>query len=216
MDTVLQQAPAQNAALDKLMAGVSAADVRSGVLLLIASQLQNAMERPQPVDDDLALLQKILGKQDQALNDALSQLAPEAAKGVETPRQLAAEFGRLSPQIVKVSLQGQDVTLADKAKAGLGDILQVRKDGDLISGTDTQAKLDHIQQMLEGNEVAGAITALQGLPDAQQKIAQPLIEKARTTLLTQRLASMLLQHLSRHLSAAEAKAPDAAPAKAQP
>jgi hypothetical protein len=196
LETVLQQAPQGNTALEQIMAGIPAADMKSAVLILIEAQLRESLERGTPIIDDLTLLQKVLGNQDQELSDVVSQLMPSAAQGVTTPKALAEQFGGLSAQIVQASLEGQDVSVVDKAKAGLGNVLQVRKDGNLISGTDTQAKLDHVQQLLRSDDIGGAISALQSLPDGAAKKAQPFIDKAQVTLLTQRVSSILSQRVS--------------------
>ncbi len=220
LETVLQQAPQGNVALEQIMVGIPAADTKPAVFILIDAQLRAALERGTPVVDDLALLQKMLGSKDPELSDVVSQLLPSASQGVTAPQALSDQFKDLSAQIVQASLQGQDVSVVDKAKAGLGSVLQVRKDGNLISGTDTQAKLDHVQQLLKSGDIGSAISELQALPNGAVKTAQPFIDKAQATLLLQRVVAILSQRVSQQtggaVKGAVVKTPDASPAQPTP
>lgn len=69
----------------------------------------------------------------------------------------------MAGDIVVASLKGEDVSIQEKAQARLNEIMQVEKDGELVTGTDTQATVARAQKMLDEGNIEGAIAELQGL-----------------------------------------------------
>ena len=55
---------------------------------------------------------------------------------------------------------------------------EVRKDGDLVSGTETQEKVDRAKKMLDAGDVDGAVTELKTLQGGSAEKAQPFIDQA--------------------------------------
>ncbi|MFA7461528.1 MAG: hypothetical protein WCY59_00100, partial [Anaerovoracaceae bacterium] len=79
------------------------------------------------------------------------------------------------------------------AKARLTQILNVKKDGELVGGTDTQKTVARAQEQLDNNDIQGAIATLQALDGDAKEKAQPLIEQAQATVLAEQIQNMLRQ-----------------------
>lgn len=191
VDTALQQAQQEDDALGQTLQGVSPQDLKAASLLLGLAQFRSSMNRSAPFEEDLALLQNMLGDEDPELQAAITRLAPQAAKGVLTPEGLKGEFSGLAGDIVVSSLKGEDVSVREKAKARLNEILQVEKDGELITGTDTQATVARAQKMLDAGDIEGAIAELQSLEGEAAETAQPFVAQAEMTVVAQQLQDML-------------------------
>lgn len=192
IDPALRQAQEEPDALGQTLEGVAPADLKAAALLISLTQFRHALGRSEPFADDLAVMQSFLGSGDPELNDSIEKLAPKAAEGVLTPEGLKGELAGLAGEIVAASLQGQDVSVQERARARLNELLQVEKDGELISGTDTQAKIARARKLLDGNDVQGAIAELESLEgEGERQAAAPWIEKARATLSAQRLQQLV-------------------------
>lgn len=187
----LEQAQKQEGALGEVLDGLSGNDLKAAALLIGLTQFRSAVHRDGGFADDLALLQSMVGGENNpALNDAINKLAPQAEDGILTPGRLSGEFKGLAGDIVVSSLKGEDVSVQEKAKARLNEILQVKKDGELITGTDTQARVARAQAMLDEGNIQGAIDELQKLDGGAADTAQPWIEKAQATVLAQSVENM--------------------------
>lgn len=181
-------------ALGETLEGISDKDLKAAALLIAFSQLRDSLNRNAPFADDLVLLQKLVGNDDPELQMALTRLAPQAEQGgVLTSDGLADELKTLSGDIVFASLKGEDVSAADKAKVRLTQILNVKKDGELVGGTDTQKIVARAQDQLEKGDVQGAIATLNALDGDARGKAQPVIEQAQATVLADQVQNMLRQ-----------------------
>lgn len=216
LDAVLQEAPQQNTTLEQIMGDVPPAEIKHAVLLLIGAQLRQALEHGMSVIEDVVLLQKILGNETSDLNAAVAKLAPDAAQAVTPVPQLSDEFSALAPTLVKASLEGQGVSAIDKAKASLGGLVEIRKDGNLISGTDAQATVDRAQQSLKDGNIDGAMKEIESLPPDVQKLAQPFVAKARVTLEVREVSDLLIQRENIEALPTAQPNTDAEPASANP
>lgn len=200
LDAALQTAQMQDDDLGQALEGVAPADLKAAALLMALNQFRTSMNRSGPFDDDLALLQKMVGTDDPDLNTAIQNLAPQAAQGVLSTQGLSNELKGLAGDIVVASLKGEDVSVKDRALARLNDVLQVRKDGKLITGTDTQAKVVRAQQLLDEGDVQGAIAILQSLDASAAQTAQPWINQAQQTLMAHKVQDMLTHRVTRQLT----------------
>ncbi len=181
-------------ALGETLEGVSGSDMKAAALLIAFSQLRDSLNRNAPFEDDIKLLQKLVGNDDQDLQAALTRLAPQAEKGgVLTSAGLSDELKGLTGDIVFSSLNGEDVSMTDKAKVRLTQALNVKKDGELIGGTATQNTVAKAQEQLDANDVQGAIATLQTLEGEAKVKALPVIEQAQATVLADQIQNMLRQ-----------------------
>lgn len=202
LEEQLEAAQAGEGPLGATLEGVSGNDLRAAAMLIAFAQFRDSLNREGPFEDDLILLQKMVGEGNPELQEAIVRLAPHADGGVLTSEGLSNEFKGLAGDIVVASLKGEDVSIADKAKARFSDILKVEKDGEMVSGTDAQAKVSQAQAMLDNGDIEGAIALLQTLegPAAQQ--AEPFIERAEVSLLAEQVQSLLRETILARVSGA--------------
>ncbi len=189
---IIQKTP--GSALGETLEGVSNSDMKAAALLIAFSQLRESINRNEPFEDDLVLLQKLVGNDDPTLQAALVKLAPQAEKGgVLTTEGLKEEFKDLAGDIVFSSLKGEDVSVSEKAKVRLTQILNVKKDGELVGGTPTQKTVAKAQDQLNKGDVQGAIATLKTLDGEAKTTAEPFIDQAQATLLADQVQTMLRQ-----------------------
>jgi hypothetical protein len=191
-DMALQTARTQSTALGQTFEGVPAEDLKAAAMLLAMSQFRESLNRDNAsFDEDLQLLENLVGDENAELTQALETLAPHARSGVLTPEGLSKEFRTFAGEAVVASLQGEDVSLTDRAKARLNELLKVEKDGELITGTPTQAKLSAAEKMLDAGDIEGAIGTVETLEGPAAAVTAPWLEKARVTLLAQKMQTIL-------------------------
>lgn len=210
------QASGGDSALGETLGDVSGNDLKAAAMLLAFSQLRDSLNRQAPFEEDLALLQKMVGEDNPEMQDALLRLAPRANGGVLTPEGLSGEFKGLAGDIVVSSLKGEDVSIMDKAKARFGQVLQVEKDGEVITGTGTQATVARAQALLDKGDVSAAIAELQTLEGEAAQTAQPFVQEAQMTLLAQQVQGMMQNMILSKIGAAVPAAGAAIPAMTMP
>ncbi len=199
LEDQITQAQEEETALGETMEGVSREEMKAAVMLLAFSQFRDSLNREGPFEEDLAVLQKLAGE-DEQLQGTLERLAPHADGGVLSPEGLSEEFKGLAGDIVFSSLKGEEVSLWDRTKARFSNALQVEKDGEVINGTDTQAIVSRAQTLLDEGDVRGAMAELNQLEgDAAQK-AQPFMEQAQATALTNDAQAMVQNLILSRLS----------------
>ena len=191
LDQNLAEAQDEQGALGETLEGVGGNDLKAAAMLIAFSQLRDSLNREAPFENDLALLQKLAGSDNVELQDSLLRLAPHANGGVLTAQGLSGEFKGLAGDIVVSSLKGEDVSFKDKAKARLNNVFQVEKQGSLVSGTDTQVKVAKAQSLLDEGDIQGAISELQTLDGEAAQTAQPFIQQAQVSLLSEKVQQML-------------------------
>lgn len=184
----------QTSPLGQTLQGVTGNDLKAAAMLIAFAQLRESLNRSAPFQEDLVLLQKLAGEDDPELQAALTKLAPQAEKGgVLTQEGLSDEFKTMTGDIVFSSLKGEDVSITEKAKVRLTEIVNVKKDGEVIGGNSTQQAVAQAQTQLDQGDVQGAITTLQGLDGDAKKTAQPFIDQAQATLMAEQVQNMLRQ-----------------------
>jgi hypothetical protein len=192
----------EGSALGQTIDGVSGNDMKAAALLIGFAQLRESLNRNQPFGEDVVLLQKLVGQDDPALQEALSRLAPQAEKGgVLTSQGLSEEFKGLAGDIVFAKLQGEDVSMTDKAKIRLTQALNIKKDGELVGGTATQKAVAKAQTQLDSGDVQGAILTLQTLDGEAKAKATPFIEQAQANVLADQIQNMLRQMIVSNVAA---------------
>ncbi len=175
---------------------VAPEDMKAAVMLLGMSQLRDSLARDNTsFDTDLQLLKVTLAKDDPELQAAIDKLAPQSKAGILTPNGLSKELRGLTGDIVQASLSGQDVSIEEKAKARFGQIVQVEKSGQQISGTQTQIMIAEAQKKLDAGDVAGAVALLQQVQGPAAEKTKPLINQAQATLMASQVQHMLGQNL---------------------
>lgn len=178
-------------ALGQTLGDVSGNELKAAAMLIAFSQLRDSLNREVPFDNDLALLEKLAGNDNPELQEALTRLAPHADGGVLTAAGLAGEFKGLAGDVIVASLKGEKISLKEKAKARLGSLFQVEKEGTLVTGTDTQLTVSKAQNLLDAGNIQAAITELQTLNGGAAESVQPFIAQAEISLLAEKVQQML-------------------------
>lgn len=180
-----------DSALSQTLQGVSGNDLKAAAMLIAFSQLRDSLNREAPFENDLALLERLVGKDNVELQSAINKLAPHADGGVLTAEGLSGEFKGLTGDILEASLKGEDISFTERAKARLGNLMSVEKDGELIGATDTQAAVTKAQRLLDEGNIQAAISELQTLEGPAAEQAQPFIDQANISLLAERVQEMM-------------------------
>lgn len=195
IDTALAEEQQTDSALGQALEGVSPQELKAAAMLIGLSQFRDSMNRSGPFDNDLALLQKMLGDKDPELNAEIARLAPYAEKGVLSPKGLSNELKGLAGDIVVSSISGEEVSIQDKALTRFHDVLKIQKDGQPVMGTDTQATVARAQQLLDAGDVDSAVLELQRLQGPARETAQPLIDEAQITAMAQKVQGLLTNNV---------------------
>lgn len=195
----IDEAMEGNEELQDTLAGVPKTDLKAAAYLLALTKFRSSLHRDKtPFNEDLELLHK-LAADDPELQQAISRLAPQAQDGVLTPEGLSGEFKGLAGDIVVSSLKGEEVKLKDKATARINDMITIKKDGEQITGTETQVKVAKAQELLDQGDVEGAMKILQTLDGDAADTAAPFLEQAEMTLDAQNLEKLLTGKLLSNL-----------------
>ena len=191
---LIETARQDNKSVNNVFAGVPSEDLKAAALLLGMSQFRSSLNRNnKPFADDLNVLKSLIGQDNPALVDALEKLAPQAEKGVLTPSGLSQEFKTIAGDAVVASLTGDDVSLEERTNARINEVFQLEKDGELITGTETQSKLNETQKKLDEGNILGAILSAESIDGEAGKVLQPWLNRAKATLHAQGLDSLLTE-----------------------
>ena len=191
VDALLQKARSQSTALGQTFDGVPADELKAAGMLLGFTQIRGALNRDgQPFEADLELLTNLVGDNPE-LQAQIQKLAPHAQSGVLTPSGLSGEFRTLAGEVVVSSLKGEDVSVKDRASAKFNELLQIEKDGELVTGTPVQATINRTESLLDQGDLAGAINAAKSLNGPEAQLVAPWIAKAEATLAGKNLEGML-------------------------
>lgn len=203
-ETALEAARSQSTALNQTFEGVPQNDLKAAALLLGLTQFRSSLGRDnEAFADDLQVLSGLIGDENPELSASLEKLAPYSEQGVLTPAGLLEEFKTMTGDAVVASLKGEDVSLTERAKARMNDMFQVEKNGQLVSGTDTQARMKAAEKLLNEGNLEGAIAEVEALEGPAAEAAAPWLSKAQATVMAQQASSMI-ETLTSGLSGAAA------------
>jgi hypothetical protein len=213
LDTKLTQSQqTDGSALGETLDGVKGSDLKAAAMLIAFSQLRNSLNRNEPFSNDLVVLQKLAGKDNPELQEALTKLAPQAEKGgVLTSAGLSNELKTMTGDIVFSSLKGEDVSIKEKAKVRLSEIVNVKKDGQVVGGNTTQQTVAQAQALLDAGDVKGALDTLKTLEGESREAADPLIGQAEMTLAAEQVQNLLRQTILSNAGAEMPQVPTTMP-----
>lgn len=207
----LQKLRETNPEVKQTLEGVAPEDMKAAAMLLAMAQMRESLMRDNDsFDTDLNILKMTVAKDNQPLLEAIDRLAPQAKKGVLTPQGLSNQFRGLAGEVVEASLTGQDVAFEDKLKARLNDVMVVEKNGEQLSGTETQRAIGEAQKKLDQGDVAGAVATLKTLDGPAAEKTQPFINEAQATLAAQQLQQVLGINIIEQLKGSANSNPSAA------
>jgi hypothetical protein len=194
-DMALTDAKQGNAELSKSLENVTGRDMSAAAMLLAMTQMRSSLNSQKPFDDDLAILQELVGNEDPELTSSIARLAPYAESGVLSPQGLSSEFRGIAGEILAAALRGENVSVQDKIMGRIGQILSVEKDGKPIMGIKEQTIISNAQKSLDDGDVAGALRALNQLEGDAANVAQPFKSQAMGTINAENAVSMMMENL---------------------
>lgn len=146
----LDAARSKNAALQETLGNVPKNELKAAAMLLAMTQMRSALNRPdESFDSDLQLLMNMVGEDNVELKSSLNKIAPFSKNGVLSAGGLRQEFQTVTGDVVAASLRGEDVSFTEKMSARFNEILQVEKDGELLTGTETQATVNEAKNLVD-------------------------------------------------------------------
>ena len=183
---------AEASVLNETFGSLEKKDLKAAAMLMGLAQLRGTLGRDNAsFEKDLALMQKLVGSDDEQLNAAIQSLAPQAKYGVLTVGGLSKQLKGLGGDIVSASLQGEDVSWQEKAKARFNNVMKVEKDGELITGTETQERIEAAQYYLNNGDVESAYIILNELNGPARITADSFIKELRKTAMAEQVEEML-------------------------
>ncbi len=196
-ETTLDSARGESDALGQTFDNVPATDLKAAAMLLAMTQFRSSLNRDnEAFTQDLNVLMGLVDEENVELRGALERLAPHAQEGVLTPSGLTTEFKTIAGDAVVASLSGEDVSVSERAKARFNEVFQVEKNGEMVTGTETQATVSEAEKMLESGDLAGAIAAVQRLDGPAALQMSGWLDKAQVTLMAQKLKKVIGQNIS--------------------
>lgn len=195
INALLDAARQKNESLQQTLGDVPQSELKAAAMLLAMSQVRSSLNRKEAAfDDDLELLMNMVGEDNTELRTALEKLAPHAKAGVLTPGGLKEEFQTAAGDAVAASLRGENVSFSEKMSARMNDILKIEKDGELVTGTDTQVKINKAEKLVEKGQIQQAVTYLKSALDAKElDPLRPWIDKAEAALTASKVERMITQ-----------------------
>jgi len=189
VNALLDSARAKNEDLNKAFESVPKNELKAAAMLLAMTQVRSSLNRKEEAfDGDLELLMNMVGASDPALHSSLLKLAPHAKAGILTPSGLKEEFQTITGETVAASLRGEDVSFSDKMSAKMNDILQVEKDGEMITGTEAQATVSQAESMIQRDQWEDAVTFLnENLRSSELDVLRPWIKDVQGFITSEKV-----------------------------
>ena len=137
--------------------------------LAVSMLVRDAVSRGAPYGNEIAALETA-GADPQAV----ARLKPFAQTGAPTPAELAADFAPLGEKLARAPQPSSDGVM-DRISATLSRVVKVRPVGN-AQGEDSASIAARAETALRRGDLAAALEALQRLPEADRRQAQPFID----------------------------------------
>ena len=162
-------------------------------MLFALTQVRSALNRgDKDFDGDLQLLMNMVDENDVELRTSLEKIAPHSKSGLLSGYGLKEEFQTVAGDAVAASLRGEDVSFSEKMSARMNDILKVEKDGEMVTGSETQKTVDKAEKLIETNQLEQAVKLLRShLNDKELEPLRPWLRKAEAVLTSRSVKQMI-------------------------
>jgi hypothetical protein len=158
-----------------------AVDRTDQALLLAVTQLRQTAAAGRPFAAELGAA-TALAKDRPDIAASLATLQPLAAKGVPTAAALARQFETTAGAIARAGAAPPSEDWRDQILAKLRGLVTIRRVGKDGGATGADAAVASAEQALAADDLAGAVTVLGTLQDAEAAAAKPWLEAARRRL----------------------------------
>lgn len=199
LEQALEQAKAENSELADMLEGVNGNQLKAAAMLIAANQLRTTMRQGGNYETDLATVRALAGD-DPELQVALAQLEPYARDGVMSTQTLRNELQSLAGEIIMAGIQGENLSVQERFKNRLQNIVSIKRQDGQVHGNGTQAAVARAEILMNQGDIEGAIAELQTLQGGSAQVAQPWIEEATARLMATQTSSRLAQDLINRLT----------------
>ncbi len=151
--------------------------LRAEATVLAVGQLRTMLATSKPFAKELSTV-RIMVPGDTDMLAVLDQMQPYADTGVETADDLAKDFSRLAPSLVRGAVVGDGQSWWRQAIYHLESIISIRRVGGDVPGDSTEAVVARAEAKLDDGDLPGAIAVLQTLTGNSADAASPWIHDA--------------------------------------
>lgn len=179
--------------LQASLGSVPKTELKAAAMLLAMTQVRSALNRNEEAfDGDLELLMNMVDEDNVELRAAIEKLAPHSREGVLSVGGLKEEFQTVAGDAVAASLRGEDVSVSDKFMSRFNEVLKVEKDGELLTGTQTQVTLNEAEHLVTNEQWPEAVSLLKTKLGANELAPlKPWINKAEGLIHSKNLSRMI-------------------------
>jgi hypothetical protein len=131
---------------------------------------------------------------DPALDEVLKPLAPLAERGAPTHERLKRDFADAARRAKAAHVASQYDGWLGRVMAVIEGAVTIRRVGADVPGDDAEAVLARAGARLDADDLAGAVAALQKLPEPAARAMAPWLEQARTRLTLEAALKRLTEH----------------------
>lgn len=197
LSAALHAAATQNPNLGNVLANANVQQIEAAAGLFAMAQMRAKLGRENvPVESDLRVLKTLTGT-NPALGSAIDALMPMAGKGAITSAEgLSKNLSSISAEVIRASMSGEGASIKDMAKAQIGQVMQVEKHGQAVTGTAAQAAITQAQKLLAGGDISGAVSRLRTITGPAAGALVPWLENAQATLTARQLHKALTQAIT--------------------
>ena len=132
---------------------------KGDALLLAIGQLRGALAGGRPFKAELDAVSRIAGEHG-FVAEAMTPIAPLAARGIETRTQLAARFPDLVARAAQAAVAPEEGDWIDRTIARFAQVVTIRRVGADVTGETAMAVLARAEAKLASGDLAGAEAAL--------------------------------------------------------
>jgi hypothetical protein len=179
-------------ALERQVQSQAGTERKAATQALLLLQMREAVEQARPFPAEYTAFKALA--EDPQIAAVAEPLAGAARNGVASRTVLNKRLNELAGQIATAAEPAAESDWAAQALARIRGLVTIRRiDG--ASQTGPEAAVGAAQAALARGDLAGAVTALEGLTGASANAARPWLEMARERLSVERALDQLQQHL---------------------
>lgn len=192
-NALIAAAREKNKSLQQSLDNVPGTELKAAAMLLAMTQVRSALNRgDENFEGDLELLKNMIGNDNKTLYNSIEKLSPHAKSGILTPNGLRVEFQTIAGDAVAASLRGEDVSVGEKFSAKFNEVLKVEKDGELITGTETQATLNEAENLIDNDSWEEALNLLRReLRAPELEPIRPWIKEVEKLISSRKLDNLI-------------------------
>lgn len=168
-------------ALADVRAGASAASVQAQTLVLTTGQVRRAVIAGGSFEEPLAALEASSGD-DPDIRPIVDVLRPHAATGVATLETLRQDFAAIAATVVQAGHALDETDWVSSAINKVSSLVSVRRTDGAGDPASVDAMVARAENRLAAGDLAGAVEALDGLPEAARNAAAGWLETAGSRL----------------------------------